>query len=230
MKRLTPEQRSIIAEKMPGEDYIAVLKRLHEFLEPYQYLEIGVNEGLSLSLSLPDTYAIGVDPQPCIKHSLQAWTKIFQMTSEQFFKIYEGTPFNFIFIDGFHQYDFVINDFIESEKLCTPHSLIAIHDTIPITSETALEMREGHWTGDVWKIVPALIHERHDLTIFTISCRPSGLTIIMNFSKPLGLSKQTIDLFRNKNFEWLEKDWKKLLNVVPNNPLVWFPLIKKHLF
>jgi len=226
MATLTAEQlNKKMRERYPGEHYLSILQYLHFIFRPARYLEVGIESGDSLALALPETYAIGVDPKPCITHSLQAWTKIYCMTSKEFFSKYVGEHFDFIFIDGLHQYDAVVEDFIESEKLCKRSSMIAIHDTIPLSAETSGEYTEGYWTGDVWKIVPALLHARPDLNIITLPCQPSGLTLIMDFGYAYGLSKEIIEEYRKKDFDWVDQDWKGILNVIPNDRSLWVPLI-----
>lgn len=211
----SPELYRKIKERYSEEHYLSVLQDLHLILKPALYLEIGVEFGKSLTLALPETFAIGVDPEPRITHPLQAWTKLFRMTSVDFFSEYAGEPFDFIFIDGLHSYEAVVQDFISAERLCKPTSVIALHDTLPLSAETAGEYVEKYWTGDVWKIIPALLHERKDLSIFTLPCQPSGLTLITGFGKGKGLSKATIDKYHHKTFEWVDSDWKNILQVLP---------------
>lgn len=222
----SPELYIKIKERYSDENYFSVLQDIHLILKPALYLEIGIAYGDSLALALPESYAIGVDPNPHIIHPLQAWTRVYRMTSDDFFSEYQGAPFDFIFIDGYHSYEAVVQDFIHAEKLCKPTSVIAIHDTIPLSAETSGDYTEGFWTGDVWKIVPALLHERTDLTIFTVPCLPSGLTLITGFGKGSGLSENTIDEYRKKTFEWVDADLKNIQNVLPKDRK-WASLITK---
>lgn len=222
---VSPELFKKMKERYFEESYLSVLQDLHFILKPTFYLEIGIAYGDSLSLALPETFAIGVDPKPNIIHPLQAWTKVYRMTSEDFFSDYSGAPFDFIFIDGYHSYEAVVQDFIHAEKLCKPTTVIAIHDTIPLSAGTSGEYIEGYWTGDVWKIVPALIHERTDLTILTHRCQPSGLTLITGFGKGKGISEKTIEEYRKKTFEWVDSDWKNILKVLPDDQKIWMSLI-----
>src|SRR5258708_2655324 len=53
-----------------GEDYLRVLGRMHEYLKPRTYIEIGVEEGPSIALVRPETSALGVDPEPKIAFPL----------------------------------------------------------------------------------------------------------------------------------------------------------------
>jgi len=55
------------------------------------------------------------------------------------------------------------------------------------------------WTGDVWKIVPALIKFRPDLRVFTIACPPTGLTVVCGFSEKKGLPNEARNEFRTNH-------------------------------
>ena len=61
----------------------ALLKNLHELLQPRNYLEIGVNLGLSLTLSRCRT--IGVDPAFKVTQELQCDVHLVRATSDEFF-------------------------------------------------------------------------------------------------------------------------------------------------
>src|ERR1700730_17532615 len=69
--------------RLPGPDYQRVLKWVHLTLRPSLYLEIGVNYGDSVQLTLPITKSIGIDPTP--KCSSRPNVEIFSMTSDEFF-------------------------------------------------------------------------------------------------------------------------------------------------
>jgi len=70
---------------LPGESYFGVLRRIHRHLKPATYLEIGVARWESLALALPETDAIGIDPDPQVKRPLRARERIFATTSDEFF-------------------------------------------------------------------------------------------------------------------------------------------------
>ena len=71
--------------RMPGDDYLVWLERLHAALVPETYLEIGIARGQSLSFARPPTRAVGVDPEPMINVPLKTETHIFCETSDVFF-------------------------------------------------------------------------------------------------------------------------------------------------
>jgi hypothetical protein len=170
---------------MPGVNYIAILKCLHDWLQPETYLEIGVESGRSLALALPPTRCIGIDPAPQIEVQFSAETKIIKLTSDDFFAEHDpaeefGRPFiDLAFIDGLHLFEQTLRDFINVERHAGPKSVVLVHDCLPVDEMSAARDRRGmFWTGDVWKLIPALIRWRPDLEIRTIAARPSGLGMI----------------------------------------------------
>jgi len=216
----------LMLDRLPGENYHNVLKRIHQELKPKRYLEIGVAKGYSLAHAQPETYAIGVDPEPQIEAQILSWTRIYKQKSSDFFATYTGKPFDLIFIDGLHTYDAVVKDFIGAERLCHTNSIMLFHDTIPLSASTSQEEPvEGHWTGDVWRIIPTLKEARPDLFIFTIGCPPSGLSIVTGFKDPQGIDKKIVEKYRQKDFAWLEPQWKTMQNVFASDPSVWYPLL-----
>ena len=171
---------------MPGSGYIEILQKLHDWLRPASYLEIGVESGRSLALALPPTRAIGIDPAPRVGVKFNAETQIFRLTSDEFFARHDlakefGRPtVDLAFIDGLHLFEQTLRDFINLERFAGSRSVILVHDCLPLDEVSAARDQRGRfWTGDVWKLVPALKHWRPDLAIRTIATRPSGLAMIM---------------------------------------------------
>ena len=74
---------------LPGESYLVVLPRLHAFLRPATYLEIGVFRGTSFQHVLPDTRAIGIDPAPQITEPVPRNGRVVVMTSDEFFATHD---------------------------------------------------------------------------------------------------------------------------------------------
>ncbi len=178
--------RQLLAEQlMPGPGYMDILKRLHDWLQPTSYLEIGVESGRSLALALPPTRAIGIDPAPKIEYPFAAATRVLPVTSDDFFARHDpakefGHPvIDLAFIDGLHLFEQTLRDFINVERHCGAKSVVLVHDCLPVDEVSAARQRETtFWTGDVWKLVPALLRWRGDLEIRTIATRPSGLAMI----------------------------------------------------
>lgn len=172
---------------LPGLDYLETLRRLHLFLKPKNYVEIGVDRGKSFELASLSTVAIGIDPQPKLQCEIAPSAKIFQMTSDDFFqnhnllKELQGQRVDFAFIDGLHLFEQALKDFINLEKYSHSNTVICFHDTFPLDEITARRDRKtDFWSGDVWKVALILRKYRPDLKIFTVATRPTGLTIVTN--------------------------------------------------
>ena len=95
-------------------------------------------------------------------------TVLFQMTSDAFFRDKSSLScidgeIDLAFLDGMHTFEFLLRDFYNTEAICGPHSLIAMHDCLPLNIEMThrnmgVSLEKGRnsafpdfWTGDVWK-------------------------------------------------------------------------------
>jgi hypothetical protein len=168
-------------------DYRKLLGRIHTLLSPRTYLEIGVGGGHTLALAQPPTLAVGIDPAMNIRVPILARTKLFQLSSDEFFRSrdvraeLEGQPVDLAFIDGLHLFEQVLRDFINVERFCAAGSVILMHDCLPRDGLTSTRKRQtAFWTGDIWKIVPCLTRYRPDLLVRTINVRPTGLAVVRN--------------------------------------------------
>lgn len=160
------------------------------------YLEVGVHNGSTLSLiGCP---AIGVDPNFVLdRNPVGAKTvlHLYQMTSDKFFRDHDpravfGCPVDVVFLDGLHQFEYLLRDFINAERICEPGSLIMLDDCLPINLEMTerqhrRELRKdqplaGWWTGDVWKVVNILREYRPDLRLLPVDVQPTGNILITN--------------------------------------------------
>ena len=85
------------------------------------------------------------------------------------------------FIDGMHQFEFALRDFINIEKYCSADSIILIHDVYPIDATSAARERASwFWSGDIWRLILMLNKYRPDLSVNVIAARPTGLAIVQN--------------------------------------------------
>jgi SAM-dependent methyltransferase len=165
--------------------YRARLRQLHERLGPRTYLEIGVAAGRSLALANPSTLAVGVDPALSIEVELGPRTRLVDQTSDDFFAtrdvaaMFDGAGIELAFIDGLHLFEQALRDLANVARFLAPGGWIVLHDTLPYDRIVAQRQRTTQkWTGDVWKVVECLRHERPDLSVVTIDVPPTGLTLV----------------------------------------------------
>lgn len=173
--------------KFDGLRYNRLLKRMHIALAPNWYLEVGTFSGKSLALAKCNTVA--VDPKFKIQNPVINNTGkemfFFQQTSDEFFAspllARNKIRFDFAFLDGLHKFEFLLRDFMNTEKVMAKDGVIALHDCCPSTYEMAVrEPRPGKWTGDVWKTLLILLRHRPDLDIQVANSQPTGLVVVRN--------------------------------------------------
>lgn len=170
-----------------GTAYCDFLRRFHSFLQPQSYLEIGTLHGSTLELAHCPTVA--VDPFFRLQVSAtgnRPISMLFQMTSDRFFEKHNprellGRPIDFAFLDGLHEAETLLRDFSNTEKHCSPNSIISLHDCVPTNlSMTARAQPPGDWTGDVWKVVLILKEFRPELHIHVYDAWPTGIVCCTN--------------------------------------------------
>ncbi|MEB3277150.1 MAG: class I SAM-dependent methyltransferase, partial [Cyanobacteriota bacterium] len=160
-----------------------LLAWLHRWLQPGLYLEIGVDQGVSLACAIGP--AIGVDPRPELKLTaeLPPTARIVASSSDAFFAqqaeaLLQPAP-ELAFIDGMHLFEFALRDLIHTEARMAPGGLIVIDDIYPCHPVQAhRRRRSGSWTGDVWKLLPVLRQLRPDLTLLCLNAHTTGLLLI----------------------------------------------------
>ena len=186
---------ALAAEALPGPDYYSVLQWVHQILRPERYLEVGIRQGESLRLALPETECIGIDPTPLLQEPPTPKTKLFAMTSNEFFEsqnlvdIWGVGTFSLAFVDGLHLFEQALLDFANLERLATTASIIMIHDCLPLDATTSERTRSTHfYSGDVWKLAMCLKNRRPDLKIKTIRTGPTGLCLVGNLQSQSDLS------------------------------------------
>lgn len=180
-----------------GLEYKAVLARLHEYLKPSTYFEIGTADGATLAIATCATLAVdpafGMGKRDFVgKKPLCA---LYQMPSDTFFRQYNptdlfGGPIDLAFLDGMHYCEFLLRDFANTERYCRRNSVIALHDCVPVevpiserAGAAAIEAhRSGWWAGDVWRTVLALQKYRPDLAFTILDAPPTGLVLVTNLN------------------------------------------------
>jgi predicted O-methyltransferase YrrM len=169
--------------RFPGPIYYQVLAAIHAHLQPSNYVEIGVDQGISLAQALPQTLCIGIDPEPKIDRDLPK-AQIHPLTSDEFFARYDlsellGGSVVLAFIDGLHLFEQVLTDFINLEAHSTPNTVVLLHDCIPLDEATASRERTtDFYSGDVWKATMALKRRRPELDMVMVPTLPTGLCMV----------------------------------------------------
>ncbi len=169
----------------PGKPYLGLLDRIHRHLLPRTYAEVGVSNGSSLTLVLPGTISIGIDPAPNLRLPVRRSTRIFRQTSDDFFaqhdlqRLFGGLPLDLAFIDGMHHFEYAFRDFINLEQASSSTSTVLIHDCLPIDEVTAERERSTDvWSGDIWRLILLLREWRPDLDVEVIDSAPTGLGMV----------------------------------------------------
>lgn len=185
-----------------GLDYRDFLAALHQQLRFGWYLEIGSQTGRSLAKSRSPSIAI--DPAFRIKYDVagnKPHLHLFQQTSDDFFaaghlKTLKARP-DFSFLDGMHLFEYLLRDFINTERAGSATSVIALHDCCPfghaMTTRDLDNIPRGAWTGDVWKLIPILQEYRPDLTVQVLDCAPTGLVVVSNLKPQNRVLSQNYD-------------------------------------
>ena len=164
------------------EYYTALLQRVHQWLAPRSYLEIGVSTGQSMRLaSCP---AVGIDPDPHPSEPLAPNQQLVLHTSDDVFAFTDiaqrNGPFDLAFIDGMHLVENVLLDFMNTERHCHEASVILIDDPCPAHPMQAERTRVSQfWTGDVWKIIPILHRLRPDLLVLVVDTDPTATLMVI---------------------------------------------------
>jgi hypothetical protein len=178
---------------------------LHACLHPRNYLEIGVDKGVSLKFSRVPS--IGVDPAFQVTSELRTDVYLVRDTSDRFFARREPLRYlrggrnpwrnlrrnrplfgrlvgratvDLVFIDGMHWFEFVLRDFMNTERHSSATTVIVFDDMLPRNEiEAAREQPPGAWTGDVFRLISVLREYRPDLIVIPVDSQPTGLLVVL---------------------------------------------------
>ena len=174
------------------------LERVHHTLEPRFYIEIGVEYGISLRMAACP--ALGIDPAPALNKPLSPGHELALMTSDDFFTFADVAsmlgPLDLAYIDGMHQIEYVLKDFMNIERNCHPGSVVIIDDIFPSHPLQAERKRASQfWTGDIWKIIPILGGARPDLLLLPVDTDPTGSLVVIGLDPDNDTLWDNFDLF-----------------------------------
>ena len=223
---IMPHDMQGAAPDLTGLHYISFMQRLHGALRPKTYFEIGTLNGSTLALA--QCASLAVDPQFAfldIATVAQVMAKprllLFQTTSDDFFALHDpvallGGRIDLAFLDGMHRCEFLLRDFINTERHCKRNSVVALHDCVPVEEGMAgrtpgsapplLPHRAGWWTGDVWRTALLLKRFRPDLAITVLDAQPTGLVLVTNLDPASVTLADGYDAFVRTMLGWFLAD------------------------
>lgn len=172
-----------------GGRYEEWLRQYHLRSEADWYLEVGSETGKSLVTVSANT--IAVDPAFRLIQDVTTSKRIvhlFQMTSDSFFATdfanRNNIELDVAFLDGMHNFEFLLRDFIGTERISRSTATIFMHDCIPANRIQArreyASNKSRFWAGDVWKLLPILRQYRPHLRIEVLDLAPTGLVSVRN--------------------------------------------------
>ena len=179
---------------------------LYEFLEtvhlayrPRSYLEIGINEGRSLSLSR--TRTIGVDPDFGITWEVACDLQVVKATSDDFFARPEPLAhfpdgrIDLAFVDGLHLFEYTLRDFMNVERRAHWTSVVVVDDVLPRNVARARRNRGSltGWPGDVFKLTEVLTRYRPDLLVLPLDTEPTGVLLVLGLDPQSGVLREHYD-------------------------------------
>lgn len=185
--------------------YRDFVRQVVELKRARNYLEVGVYNAACLSkINVP---AIGVDPNFGLEFNPVGGKRVlhlYQMTSDEFFRDHDprrifGAPVDVAFLDGMHLFEYLLRDFINTERVCDRDGVVLLDDCLPVNLEMTERQHRpqarkdkavaGWWTGDVWKVVSILREYRPDLRITPVDAAPTGSIVVSNLDPSSTLLK-----------------------------------------
>ena len=165
-----------------------LLQSLHTQLRPRSYLEIGVADGRSMTLSR--TRSIGIDPAFRVVAEILCDVYLARTTSDEFFARPEPLAhfaqpiIDLAFIDGMHLAEYALRDLINVERYTNAASVIVLDDMLPRDVDEARRDREsipptGAWAGDVYKVTESVRRLRPDLICLEVDTLPTGTLVLL---------------------------------------------------
>jgi hypothetical protein len=219
-----------------GKSYLSVLSRLHRYRRPATYLEIGTETGRTLEMAR--CASIAIDPEFRLDCDVKAGKPscgLYEMTSDAFFASHDatvllGAPVDLAFIDGMHQHEFALRDFMNVERHCRPNSIIALHDCLPVDTHMARvdqgdqqfaahAEHEVGWAGDTWKAVWILRRYRPDLRLLAFDAPPSGLVVVTNLDPTSTVLRDRCDEAIKAAANVLLADYYAELEILPTSAI-----------
>jgi hypothetical protein len=174
-----------------------VVNQIINSIETKNYLEIGVNRGTTFK-SVQAPLKVAVDPKFLFSDKQSKILKtgerleFYEITSDQFFQNHAHIypPFDLVFIDGLHTFEQTLRDLLNVIHHTHDQSVIIIDDTIPndvfaslpsakqcFQLRNQLDIKNGQWMGDVYKLVP-FIHDFMPFLSYVTLQENHGQTVV----------------------------------------------------
>ena len=205
--------------------HYALLDHVHARLKPRRYLEIGVDDGLSLRFATGADRVVGVDP--ALRDDVVAAhpdARLVEQTSDAFFAAHDltellGGPVDLAFIDGMHRFEFVLRDLANVQPHCHDRTVVLIHDCLPTDAVCASRERTSvAWAGDVWRAAHALTVEPTGCRFVTLDVAPTGMGVLLGLADAPPLADRLdgwIDRHGAVGFDRFEADPTTAVTAVP---------------
>lgn len=135
------------------------------------YLELGIYDGITLSLVQPFVpRIISVDIKDVRRHRVG---EFHLETTDSFFEHFDEKV-DVVFIDADHSFESVKKDFENSIKILNEFGMIILHDTDPIEP---MYLDPGY-CGDSYKMDEWLRENHKDFDVMTLPLTQAGLTLV----------------------------------------------------
>lgn len=205
--------------------HYALLEHVHARLAPRRYLEIGVDDGLSLRFATGSDRVVGVDPalRPGVV-AAHPRARLHEQTSDDFFADHDLTdlldgPVDLAFVDGMHRFEFVLRDLANIQPHCHEHTVVLIHDCLPTDAVCAARERASvAWAGDVWRAAHALATEPTGCDFVTLDVAPTGMGVVLGLAAAPPIAERVaewVDRYGAVDFAHFEADPATAVNAVP---------------
>ncbi len=226
---------------------VTLIQNIFQRADFPNYLEIGALSGNTF-LQIKAKYKTAVDPnfnipfekkvKWLIKEPRNFNNKYFEEESDSFFakrKMYleKIGSLGVVLVDGLHTFRASLNDVLNSLKYLDKNGVIVMHDCYPSNEAAALPTKlfpteqeqksakgwTGEWCGDVWKTIPYLLENLHNLLEVCVLNCDHGLGIVRIKNKikeeDLVIIESQFSKINQLTYKDFEKNTESLLNLKP---------------
>jgi hypothetical protein len=146
----------------------SVIQALLDLFTESRYLEIGVYQGTTFR-AIEASTKVAVDPEFAFPLPSPALgTTFHEITSDSYFGrvLQPDERFDVIFLDGLHTFEQTLRDLLNSLRCLSAGGILVIDDVWPVSSLAAvssyskfnrlrdlLQVKDGSWMGDVYRVV-----------------------------------------------------------------------------